>query len=95
MFSTRLPCGLVSVPDQGPYEDWKKVEMMTDEQHHIENIKRFQRIESRLDEVQAQLHTIGEMVSVGKGAFIAAKVLGWVTATGVAVIELWRMLRSH
>jgi len=51
---------------------------------------RFDCLEKRLDEMQSQLNSILEMVSVGKGAFIAAKVLGWLTATLVGVIELWR-----
>jgi hypothetical protein len=51
---------------------------------------RFDCLEERLDNMQAQLDDILDMVAVGKGAFVAAKVLGWLTATAVAVIELWR-----
>lgn len=57
--------------------------------------ERFDCLERRLDELQEQLNSIMEMVAVGRGAFVAAKVLGWATATGVAIIEIWRTFRSH
>jgi hypothetical protein len=56
---------------------------------------RFDCLERRLDEMQQQMSQIMEMVAVGKGAFVAAKVLGWVTATAVAIVELWRTFGSH
>lgn len=59
------------------------------------NDDRFDCLEHRLDEMQAQMTQIMEMVAVGKGAFVAAKVLGWITATAVAVLELWRTFGSH
>jgi hypothetical protein len=52
--------------------------------------ERFDCLEKRLDDMQSQLDTILDLVAVGKGAVVAAKVLGWCTATLVTIIELWR-----
>jgi len=59
------------------------------------NDERFDCLEKRLDQMQAQMDQILEMVAVGKGAFVAAKVLGWLTATCVAALELWRTFLQH
>jgi hypothetical protein len=57
--------------------------------------ERFDCLEQRLDKMQVQMDQILEMVAVGKGALVAAKLLGWITATGVACVELWRTFRGH
>ena len=56
---------------------------------------RFDCLEQRLDQMQTQMTQIMEMVAVGKGAFVAAKVLGWFTATLVGIVELWRTFGRH
>jgi hypothetical protein len=57
--------------------------------------KRFDCLEAKLEKLEKQMNEMMEMVAVGKGALVAAKVLGWVTATAVAAIELWRTFFHH
>lgn len=55
----------------------------------------FECLQKQITTMQEQLGQVMEMVAVGKGALMTAKILGWVTATGVACVELWRTFRSH
>lgn len=57
--------------------------------------ERFDAMDQRFDALESKLNEVLDLVAVGKGAYVAVKVLGWCTATGVAIIEIWRTFFQH
>lgn len=57
--------------------------------------ERFDCLEQRLQAVEEKLDSVLEMVAVGKGALLAAKVVGGLTSFFVAGLEIWRNFLRH